>query len=68
MYRDVLFEFHLKFFNTASIGIPVRLLNGITAQPKGTTAQFYSNKTSLYILAVSKKVTFCFLEYQKEKK
>ena len=22
--RDVLFEFHLKFWNTASIGIPVR--------------------------------------------
>ena len=22
--RDVLFEFHLKFLNTASIGIPVR--------------------------------------------
>ena len=24
--RDVLFEFHLKFLNTASIGIPVRRL------------------------------------------
>ena len=24
--RDVLFEFHLKFWNTASIGIPVRSL------------------------------------------
>ena len=24
VYRDVLFEFHLKFWNTASIGIPVR--------------------------------------------
>ena len=26
-----------------------RLLTGITAQPKGTTARWYSNKTSLYI-------------------
>ena len=25
-YRDVLFEFNLKFWNTASIGIPVRSL------------------------------------------
>ena len=24
LIRDVLFEFHLKFWNTASIGIPVR--------------------------------------------
>ena len=24
--RDVLFEFHLKFWNTSSIGIPVRFL------------------------------------------
>ena len=26
IYRDVLFEFHLKFWNTTSIGIPVRSL------------------------------------------
>ena len=26
LYRDVLFEFHLKFWNNASIGIPVRRL------------------------------------------
>ena len=50
--RDVLFEFHLKFWNTACIGIPVRsLLQGgltcLTAQQKGTTARWYSNKTSL---------------------
>ena len=46
--RDVLYEFHLKFWNTASIGIPVRrLLTGLTAQQKGTTAQWYSNKISL---------------------
>ena len=49
--RDVLFEFHL--------GIPQllvfqfyykvdRLLTGPTAQPKGTTARWYSNKTSLH--------------------
>ena len=48
--RDVLFEFHLKFLNTASIGIPQvyykvdRLLTGLTAQQKETTD---SNKTSL---------------------
>ena len=45
--RDVLFEFHLKFLNTASIGTPARslLLTGQTAQPK--IPQWYSNKTSL---------------------
>ena len=41
MHRDVLFEFHLKFWNTISIGIPVRsnimykvdrLLTGLTVQ------------------------------------
>ena len=52
VYRDVLFEFHLKFWNTASIGIPVwsllyiykvdRLLTGLTAQQKGTTARWNS--------------------------
>ena len=26
-----------------------RLLTGLTAQQKGTTAQWYSNKTSLYV-------------------
>ena len=52
--RDVLFEFHLKFWNITSIGIPVRsyykvdrLLTGLTAQQKGKIAQWYSNKTSL---------------------
>ena len=43
LIRGVLFEFHLKFWNTASIGIPVRskvdrLLTGLAAQQKGTTA------------------------------
>ena len=38
-HRDVLFKFHLQFWNTNSIGIPVRsmedrLLNGLTAQQK----------------------------------
>ena len=56
IYRDVLIEFHLKFWNTASIGIPVkslvynkadRLLTCLTAQQKGTTARWYSYKTSL---------------------
>ena len=38
--RDVLFEFHLKIWNTASIGIPVRRLQtDLTAQQKGTTAR-----------------------------
>ena len=41
IYRDVLFEFHLKFWNTA------RLLTGLTAQQKGATARWYSNKKSL---------------------
>ena len=56
MIRDVLFEFHLKFWNTASIGIAVksllksdRLLTGLIAQQKGRTARWYSNKTSLPI-------------------
>ena len=55
MTRDVLFEFHLKFWNTASIGIPARslhkvdrLLTDLTAQKKGTTARWYLNKTSLH--------------------
>ena len=55
--------FHLN--STLNFGIPPvlvfqleiyykvdRLLTGLTAQPKGTTAQWYSNKTSLYILLV----------------
>ena len=53
--RDVLYEFHLKFWNTASIGIPVRrLLTGLTAHQKGTTARWYSHKTSLsyYLLHI----------------
>ena len=36
-----LFEFHLKFWNTA------RLQTGLTAQQKGATARWYSNKKSL---------------------
>ena len=50
LVRDVLFEFHLKLWNSASIGIPIkvdRLLNGLSAQQKRTTARWYSNKTSL---------------------
>ena len=39
--RDVLFEFHPKFWKVD------RLLTGLTPQQKGTTAQWYSNKTSL---------------------
>ena len=54
IYRDVLFEFHLKFWNTASMVFQLevyykvdKLLTGLTAQQKGTTARWYSNKTSL---------------------
>ena len=36
-----------------------RLLTGITAQQKGTTARWYSNKTSLYVY------TLGCSEYQK---
>ena len=32
-----------------------RLLTGIPAQQKGTTAQWYTNKTSLFITQKSKK-------------
>ena len=45
--------------NTASIGIPEvyykvdRLLTGLTAQQKGTTARWYSNKTSLGLWMVA---------------
>ena len=39
--RVVLFEFHLKLWNTASLGIPVRsLLLGI----QGIIAQWFANK------------------------
>ena len=53
MVEMFLFVFHHKFWNTASNGIPVyymvdRLLTGLAAQQKGTTAQWYLNKTSLY--------------------
>ena len=53
---DVLFEFHLKFWNTTSIGIPARSLlggrqtSGLTTQQKGTTARWYSNKTFLLMI------------------
>ena len=54
--RDVLFEFYLKFEITTSAVLVFqlevynmvdRLLTGLTAQQKGTTTQWYSNKTSL---------------------
>ena len=52
--RDALFEFHLKIWNTASIGIAVyfmvdRLLTGLAAQQIGTTAQWHSNKIPLFL-------------------
>ena len=61
MYRDVLFNFHLNF------GIPPqlvfqlevyykvdRLLTGLTAHQKGTTARWYLNKSS----SISKNIGF----------
>ena len=61
-YRDVLFEFHLKFWNTKYwywyLEVLVfqlevynkvdKLLTGLTSQQKWTTAPWYSNKTSLF--------------------
>ena len=43
--RDVLFEFHLKFWNTTSIGIPVRSL--ILGRQ---TSNWYNSLKSLIIL------------------
>ena len=57
--RDVLFEFYLKFGNTTSAVLVFqlevyymvdRLLTGLTAQQRGTTARWYSNKTSLILI------------------
>ena len=52
--RDVLFEFHLKFGITPVLVFQLevrykigRLLTGLTAQQKGTTARWHSNKTIL---------------------
>ena len=66
--RDVLFEFRLKFWNTANMGVPARSLQqgrqtGLSAQQKGTTARWYSNKTSLHILELTEERLFyatCF--------
>ena len=53
--RDVLFEFHLKFWNTSKVVFQIevyymvdRCLTGLTPQQEGTTARWYSNKTSLH--------------------
>ena len=57
VHRDVLFEFNLKFWNTAILIFQLevyykvdRLRTGLTAQQKGTITRWYSNKTSLSIL------------------
>ena len=39
-----------------------RLLTGITAQQKGTTARWYSNKTSLYSLIFGPKINTVTIE------
>ena len=49
---DVLFEFHLGILPVLVFQLEVyynvdRLLTGLTAQQKGTTAQWYTKKTSL---------------------
>ena len=42
-----------------------RLLNGQTAQPKGTTAHWYSNKTSLLdIDSYNELYVFCLASFQ----
>ena len=41
-----------------------RLLNGITAQQKGTTARWYSNKISLLILIQLAKFTVAISAYK----
>ena len=42
-----------------------RLLTGLTAQPKGTTAQWYSNKTSLLdIDSYNELYVFCLASFQ----
>ena len=52
------------FWNTTNTCIPVwsllyvyRLLTGLTAQQKGTTAQWYSNKTSLLYFRIKEVCT-----------
>ena len=47
IYRDVLFEFQQEVYYKVD-----RLLTGLAAQPKGTTAQWYSNKTSLLFMTL----------------
>ena len=56
---DVLFEFHLKFWKPPVLVFQLEvyynvdsLLTGLTAQPKGTTARWYSNKTSLCVYCI----------------
>ena len=71
--RDVLFEFHLKFWNTGSIGIPVRSLlcgrqtsSWSSCSQKGTTARWDSNKTSLtYSICIISLITFISFYIQK---
>ena len=51
--RDVLFELNFGIPPVLVFQLEVydkidRLLTGLTAQQKGTTARWYSNKTSLY--------------------
>ena len=55
------FVFHLEVYYKVD-----RLLTGLTAQQKGTTAQWYSNKTSLPGIPVSisensEQVTFIYI-------
>ena len=58
--RDASFEFHLNFGISPVLVYQLevyykvdRLLTGLTAQQKGTTARWYSNKTSLGSLVFS---------------
>ena len=69
---------HIEMFylnSTLNFGIPLvlifqlevyykvdRLLTGLTAQPKGTPSRWYSNKTSLSWLKITKLVSHPFQE------
>ena len=39
-----------------------RLLTGLSAQQKGTTARWYSNKTSLYYLSILRITLYTFIK------
>ena len=62
--RVILLLFHLQFWNTDSIGIPVRSLlqgklpTGLSAQQIGTTARFDSIQIKHLYICMSDLITF----------